>query len=322
MSSTVDLDQWISQVQDDFPDTPNRLTLEVEEEELKRLTDWKERLEALRSEYEDKGDEALPHWLRGMPGGSLTKPVLWSATSMSDEEKEAWHRLFSCVVGQMADIALDYWNSQEESRGSAVSVADVLDYLPVVFLYVLGSYDEHYGYESHDEDFSKDDDRVRLTTWVGIETPKHIRVYMRTIGYVLDRGSQTIHRVRAAVRKAQQKIQEEKERQARKDEIVDYVSEETGYGSRVSKGTVEKRVRDVAASRHVVSTEKPVGGDEDEGESRTIGQQIADSPSSTGHHVDIYTYLRDRVSDSAKRHACLKLLDTEEDLDVNEQFWF
>lgn len=324
-SDSIDVDDWLADVQRQFPDTPDRLTREFEIQELKKLSDWKTRLEALRDRYKEEGDEAVPLWLQDVPGGSLTKPVLWSATTMTGEERDAWHRLFSCVAGQLADHALDYWQDHHNSSESAISLADVLNYLPIVFLYVLGSYDASREHSDHEGGFAESEDRVRLTTWVGIEASQHIRTYVRTIAYVVDRGSQTLHRVRTAVRRAQREIYDRKERKARQDEIVDYVADQTGYGSRVSRGTVEDRVSDVIDRQQVVSTEKPVGGSdnpEPDRDARTLGDQISSRAVGRDYHVDIYEYLRGRIGNARKREACLKLLDTKEKLTPDERFWF
>lgn len=315
----VSIEAWIDKIHDQYPHLPNRLTAEIENRNLDRLQDWRARVEKLREDY-DKAD--VPDELKHLPGGRLVIPAVMSVEDMTDDEIEAWHELFACVAAQMAKMAHKYWRAHSKNGQNSLVLADILDYLPIVFLYVLSSYEADRGNE-HEDDFSSDGDRIRLTTWISIEGRRHINKYLQTCAYVIGRGSSYLHRLRGRLRQIKNEKYVQDGEYPSRQELIDEIEETTYYGKTVSRRTLNKRVSELEGSYQVVSTDAPAGKNEDE--SFTYGDMVSDySQPSQAERLDGFNYILGATEGkpNALQSACLKILRTNEPLTVEEQYYF
>jgi hypothetical protein len=305
--------RWVSALKSAYPHLPDSLSIDVEKANLAVLKDWFARVQALRIEYDQMDKSELPEELQDETGKRQIIPVLLSLDSMSPQEIQAWHELFVCLSAHMADIAYTYWRTHASS-GSAVSLEDVLNYLPVVFLYVLSSYKEYpQGAptdEENREDFSHaDDGRVRLITWVHIEARRHINTYLQHYAYTVRYGSGYTHRLRQTITKLQAKSLTSEGRTLTKDEVVTEVRK-THYGQIVSASTLADHVGDVMTSESTVSLSDPMGSGSDTTGSPTFEDILSSHDVDIQHDVyDPCSWLEERVAPvGALRDAVSKVL--------------
>jgi hypothetical protein len=333
--SQTSIEDWVIDVRQEYPDLPDELNLEIERRELKKLQPWLERVREYKDRYDEIPDEEIPREIQDMPGESQVVPVMMMVDSMTKEQVEAWHRLFSCVAAQLADIAYGYWQAHGQGEESKLTMIDVLDYLPLVFLIVLGNYDgNRYGGENDNEDnytgshggeFAAEEGRTRLITYLQLQAKYHIRTYVQTIAYAVDRGASYMHRLRGKIKSIKNREYVESGQEPTTSEIVDEVAEDTHYGRTVSEDRLQEKVQELDGSYQVRSTNAPVGGqDGDEDESMTLGSMIpSNNHDERNAQIDAVEYILRRTDEgSTLQDACLKILTTTEELTPPEQHAF
>jgi hypothetical protein len=214
-------------------------------------------------------------------------------------------------------------------------MVDVLDYLPIVFLIVLGNYDgTRYGGDTknadnytgqHDGEFAEQDGGTRLITWIQLQANYHIRTYVQTVAYAVDRGASYLHRLRGKIRSIKNREYVESGREPTTSEVVNEVAEATHYGRNVSKDRLRDKVQQLDSSFQVKSTDAPVGGREGEDSSMTLGSMISNEPpqDERSAEIDGAEYVLRRTEDgSVLQTACLKILTSSEELTPPEQHVF
>lgn len=293
--------RWVSTLKGAYPDLPDNLTLAVEKKNLQILSRWFTHIEELRIKYDSMDKADLPVELQDETGKRQIIPVLLSLDTMPASEIRAWHELFVCLSAHMSEIAYTYWRTHA-SGTSTVSLEDVLNYLPVVFLYVLSSYKEYPTKTNPDketrEQFSHaEDGRVRLITWVHIEARRHINTYLQHHAYTVRYGSGYTHRLRQTVSKLQSRSLTTAGRNLTKEELVEQIST-THYGQIVSRDTLADHVVDVLTSDTTVSLHEPVGSDKSGGgQSMTFEDLVSrDDLDIQGEVYDPCAWLEARVA--------------------------
>lgn len=328
------IEEWVIQIREQYPDLPDELSLEIENRELEKLQPWLDSVRELRERYDEIPDEDIPQEIQDMPGESQVVPVMMKVEEMTDEQVEAWHRLFSCVAAQMADIAYGYWQAHGQGEESKLDLVDVLDYLPLVFLIVLGTYDgSRYGGDTDNEDnytgkhegeFAEQEGGTRLITWIQLQANYHIRTYVQTVAYAVDRGASYLHRLRGKIKSIKNREYVESGEEPTTSEIVEEVSQETHYGRNVSEERLREKVQQLDGSYQVRSTDAPVGGPDGDDESMTLGSMIPDDHrDERSREIDATEYvLRRTENESDLQAACLKILSSNEELTPQERHVF
>lgn len=312
--------EWVGQLKESYPEAPNSLTTEHEKKNLDRLERWFDELEKIRLAWDDLDKEKLelPDSFEEIGGGRQVIPVLMTVNDLSPKEKKAWHNLFVPVSAMMARIAHGYWRRHGGNQAT-LSMQDILDYLPVVFLYVLSSYDPDRKTDNHEEDFSDDVDRIRLTTWVHRDTRRHIKEYLQQHLHVVGRGSGYIHRLRNRIRQIQNEEYVEEGEMPNREEIIDELKE-TSEGEDTSRKQLEEHVTNLTGDENVASMNEPVSGSQGSDDDLTHADLI------TAHSADIerfynpIEYLEERTSEiEPLQQACKKIAVTGEALTFRER---
>jgi hypothetical protein len=317
-SSTIEA--WVGQLKDSYPDAPDELEVGHEKTQLDALSGWFEELQGIRSAWDEieKGDFDLPESFDQVGGGRQIIPVLMTIESFTPAEKKAWHNLFVPVSAMMADIAYGYWRSHGGDQTS-LSMEDILDYLPIVFLYVLSSYDPHRATEEHETDFSDDVDRVRLTTWVHRDTRRHIRSYLQQHLYVVGRGSGYIHRLRHRIREIKSEERSKDGNMPTREKIVDELKE-TSEGENTSREQLEKHVTRLSGDENVSSMDEPVSGPNDSESGLTHKDLTTSSAQDVERFYNPLQYLKDRTGEIGPlQSACIKIATSDKALTFRER---
>lgn len=260
---------WVASVKRAYPHLPATLSLELETEMIGKLGRWFQHIQELRQLFDQVDRDSLPEWVRDEPGKRQIIPVLLSLDDMTEEEVQSWHVLFVCLSAQLADIGTAYWRSQY-SHSKTLSLHDVLNYLPVVFLYVLSSYEPRRPVKEHSENFAHSDGRIRLITWVSIDTRRHILSYLQQHIATVRQGSGFVQRLRQAVLAVQR-------RKFVKDGVLlqtdDLVTElkDTHQGSVVSEAKLREHLIDILTTQPIISLDEPVTNRKAEQHSTTVG---------------------------------------------------
>lgn len=316
---------WVNSLKCAYPHLPDRLTIEVEKENIARLQRWYDELKILREKYDALGDEFLPDHLQGETGKRQMIPALMSVENMTRDENEARHELFTCLSAQMAKIAHKYWRTH--SNGAIMEINDVLNYLPIVFLYVLSSYDPYPQGKNpktnHGRNFAHSDKgRVRLITWVHIECRRHINTYLQQNAYMIREGSNYMHRLRRQLRQLQEEKLNETGYEATTTELVDGLKD-THYGSLVKTSTLTGHVKTLTTPTSILSFDAPVshtGGSDSEA---TIGDYIEDKgqhQTSTESLYDPSEELFESIEDKHLAAAAEKLCYGSAVLSLKERY--
>jgi len=323
MDEDISITDWISQIREKHPDLPKRLTLEVERSRLERLRSWRTRVAKLREAYDDLPEKIIPDALQELSGGRVVVPAMMSIDTMTDDEVEAWHELFACVVPQMTDLAQKYWQAHDGEKSSLV-MADVLQHLPIVFLYVLSNYDET-RQGDNDGEFAEEEGRTRLTTWITIEARRHIKGYLQSSAYLIGPGSSYLHRLRSQMRKIQNDHYAQHGEYPDHEKLIDDVKHQSYYGRSVSREALSSRLRELQTGTSIVSTDAPVDG---EGENDVqykdvMGSEPDVADDEMSKQADAHEYVRERTeSEATRREACMKVLTSTETLTVEERYHF
>jgi hypothetical protein len=316
--STVE--SWVRQLMEAYPDAPDSLTTDHEKKNLDRLEGWFDRLEEIRSAWDeiDTDELDLPESFDQIGGGRQVIPVLMTIEDFSPEEKRAWHNLFVPVSAMMAKIAHGYWQSHGGTQTS-LSLEDMLDYLPIVFLYVLSSYDPDRKTEEYEDDFSDDVNRIRLTTWVHRDTRRHIRSYLQQHLYIVDRGSGYIHRLRHRIHQIRGEKYADDGEEPTREEIVDELKS-TSEGEDTSRGQLEKHVNRLTGDETVASMDEPVSGSSGSDNDLTHGDLMTTGAQNVERFYQPLEYLMERTDEiEPLRSACEKIATTGEPLTFRER---
>jgi hypothetical protein len=251
--------EWVAALKASRPDLPDHLSIEVELSRLRRLDGWFDRIKRLRVLYDQMDRKTLPEELR-QAGKRQIVPVLMSLETMTDDEVEAWHDLFTCLSAQLSTFAYDYYRAHLRGKDASMALVDVLNYLPAVFLYVLSSYKEYPKGEGTD--------RVRLITWVHIESRRHINAYMQQHAYTVKRGSGAVHRLKTKLQEAASELAEREGRQPHPHEVVEYVNDRDGVSIDIDPELYQVITRDETYSLH-----EPAGA-----ETQTTYEDMLEAP--------------------------------------------
>lgn len=321
MAKQSNVKEWVGQLKDAYPDAPSHLTAEHEIENMEALSGWFDRIESIREAWDEVDEEEidLPDSFDADEGGRQVLPVLMTIEDMTPEEKKAWHNLFVPISAMMADISHGYWESHGGDQTS-LSFQDLLNYLPVIFLYVLSSYDPHRAGGDHEEDFSDDTDRIRLTTWVHQDTRRHIRSYLQQHLHVVGQGSGYIHRLRRRIREIRNESYTSEGREPNHEEIVDALKN-TGEGRDTSREKLREHVEDLSKQSGVRSMSDPVSGPGQSENDLTFGDLATTDSGAVEHLYDPEEYLEERIGDQLKplMSACKKLAFGDEALTFRER---
>lgn len=299
--------RWVGQLKDVYPQAPETLTPQHEQENLEILSGWYDELESIRGAWDELGEEDidLPESFEQAGGGRQTIPVLMTIQDFTPEEKQAWHNLFVPVSAMMASIAHGYWESHGGDQ-TTLTLEDLLNYLPEVFLYVLSSYDPDRPTENYDNDFSHGDG-VRLTTWVHRDTRRHIRSYLQQHLYLVSRGSGYIHRLRHRIRQIRSEEYAEDGQEPRREEIVDALKD-TSEGEDTSRERLEKHVSQLSGDESVSSLSEPVSGQDGSDNDLTHEDLTTSSAQNVEQFYDPVEYLKKRTSEiDPLQSACEKI---------------
>lgn len=297
------------------------MTVDVEDKALSKLQHWRQMVNVFRDRYKKLPDQNLPEWVVNSTGGSSVIPVLWAQKYMSEEEAQAWHRLFTCASSQLASIAQKHWNVHKNTADQTVDLNDVLEYLPIAFLFVLGNYNPYASTENHAVDFSSDTDKnVRLSTWIHIEAPRHIKKYIQQEMYNIGNKASYMHRLRSQVQQLQDRSLTATGTRMPHDDVVDEIQSSTYYGQTISQRSLSDNIRQAEKTYTTVSTEAPVTPNAPD--SAPIGDMLASAPTAD-FDTENAKYLLSRVAYNGElESAVYKLLFTDDQLTVDEQFVF
>jgi DNA-directed RNA polymerase specialized sigma subunit len=189
-----------------------------------------------------------------------------------------------------------------------MSLEDILNYLPVVFLYVLSSYNPYPGREEHDEDFSHDDGRVRLSTWVHIDMKRHIDSYLRQHAYAVKPGSTEMQRLH-------QRIVEKREeltalnggRRPTREQIAEAMDE-----------SISPSEYAAIMNNDVLSLDTKCRK-QDEDEETTHADMLEARPDNVERSYNPRIYLKKRASTPELKEAVDKILYSDESLTSEEK---
>ena len=310
MNDKQSIRAWVAELKASYPYLPDHLSIEVEKDRLATLQPWFARIHRLRKLYDEMDRTELPDELREA-GKRQVVPVLMGLEYMTDEEVKAWHELFVCLSAMMADLAFDYYKTHLQTKNASMTLIDVLNYLPVVFLYVLSSYDPTRGGD-HDNDFSKEDGRVRLITWVWRDARRHINSYLQQHAYTVKRGSGAVHRLKSKLLQAQQALADRLQRDPRPEEVVEYVNDEMGLEVDLDAEMYNIIIYDDTLSLHNPATDDASVSFEDLLMAEPGEVESAYDPTSFA--------MRMARGNLQLQHALRRLFDTNEPLSTLERF--
>lgn len=321
MSNLSGVSNWVTMVREPYSDLPQRLTEAIEDDVLEKLQGWRQMVSVFRERYNTLPEDQLPSWIATTEGGSAVIPVLWAQQYMSEIEVRAWHRLFACASSQLASIAQKHWNVHKANADDTVELTDVLEYLPIAFLFVLGNYNPYAEVEDHEVDFSSGNDKnVRLTTWIHIEGPRHIKKYIQQEMYNIGNKASYMHRLRSQVNQLQDTAVTTTGSKMPHNEIVDEIQSSTYYGQTITRESLSNNIRHAQQQYTTVSTEAPVSPGSQE--SAQVGDMLKSNALSSGETGSAHYILSRTAYNSALQCAIEKLLFTDEELSVDEQFVF
>lgn len=312
--------EWVAALKAAYPHLPNALNIDLEIKCLERLERWFTHVNELREYYDKIDRDELPESVRNEPGKRQVIPVLMSLEHMTQDEVDAWHTLFVCLSAQLADIGTGHWKIHNK-RTSTMSLADVLNYLPIIFLFVLSSFNPFPGVGKHEKNFSHSKDgRVRLITWVTVDTRRHIATYLQQHLYTIRKGSGYIQRLRSSIRKLQNAQLTSEGRMPTTDELIDSLAK-THQGQIVKKATLSTHVQNLLAEQPVISLSETTGNNENV-RSDTLDQTIEGDYYDIEEIFDPATDLETDISNNPSlKSACNKLLHTDEVLTYMEMFY-
>lgn len=314
---------WVNSMQSQYPDLPNQLTLEVELEYISKLRQWRESVTHLRNLYKDDILHIPPEY-EDVPGGSQVIPALISIRAMSDIEEDSWHRLFSCAAPQLANITIRYWSTHGSNDNCTLTIQDPLNYLPLVFLYILSTYDEHRDTEHYEDSFAAQENRVRLTTWIYQQSQYHINTYLQSAAYVSGTLPNYVHTLQSKIRDLDNTRLVQEGRVSTNEELVEQLPNINYYASNLSKTKLEERVEELRVGTHSVSLDQPFGNDDDE-EGFSYQRVLSDTTPREEEvdRVDGYQYVVERTKgEPVLQSACLKVLESTDSLTADEQYIF
>lgn len=312
------IQKWVSNLKASYPELPETLEWEIEEKNILLLSRWFDNIAQLRIEYDAMDKEDLPIGLQNETGKRQIIPVLMSIDTMLDVEVKAWHELFVCLSAQMADIAHNYWKAHSTGRPS-ISLEDILGYLPVVFLYVLSSYNPYPDIKDHENTFSENSDgRVKLITWVHIECRRHINTYLQQYTHVIKRGSGYQHRLRQKIVKIQQTALVSTGEELQIDAIVKELSKDSFAAQSKNEETLRGHVEDIILSSNVLSLDSPIDSDNDSSISDLLAHRIEDIEE---EFWDIDSYMQRRFENKPEMLSIWnKLSKTDNTLKFKEKY--
>lgn len=324
MDEDISITDWVSRIRDRRPELPDRLTLEIERDRLEKLSNWRERVAQLREAYEEMEEEEIPDEIEDLAGGKVVVPAMMAMDDMTEEEVDAWHDLFACVAPQMAKIAHKYWRAHSGDDSTLV-LADVLDYLPIVFLYVLSNYDEDRSGEG-DRTFAAEEDRTRLTTWITIESRRHIKEYLQSCAYLVGPGSSYLHRLKSQVRRIEREHYAQEGEPPTHDDVKGKIKTQSHYARSVSEEALDRRLREVRSGTTIVSAEDPVenqSSGDNEVQYKNIlpaKQDLIDED--LQELASIMEYVKSRTDDQDRIRACRRVLNSTTPLTIEERYAF
>jgi len=218
----------------------------------------------------------------------------------------------------MAKIAHQYWQSHGGDQ-TTLSLEDVLDYLPIVFLYVLSSYDPRRQTSSYEDDFSEEEDWIRLTTWVHRDTRRHIRSYLHQHLYLVSRGSGYIHRLRHRIREIRSESYSEDGSEPHREEIVEELKK-TSEGEDTSREQLQEHVDRLTGDESVKSIDEPVSGSPDDDNDLTHKDLATSSAQNVERFYNPIEYLEERTSEIGPlQSACKKIAASNDVLTFRER---
>lgn len=322
MTEQTTVNDWVAGLKNSYPNLPETLTLGVEKANLVKLKRWFSDVKSIRDSYTKEEKAKLSDEFPNELGKRQIIPVLASLDNMTPEEIRAWHELFVCLSANLANIGHRYWKVHQ-AKSPSMGLEDILNYLPIVFLYILSSYKEYPpgGKKEHADSFRQNDDgRVKLITWVNMESRRHVKSYIEYHATTVRQGSGFLHRLKQTVASLQNTKYASTGQYATAEELADML-DGTHQGSIVSK---EKLVEHIEAS--MLSTKSVSLSDviTSSGSNSSSVMTYEDTMSNEdidleGSIFDPVSLLENRIRTNSKiSQAVEKLLHTESKLTITE----
>lgn len=276
--------RWVASLKAEYAYLPNTLTLKVEIDALDRLESWFERVKQYRLEYDETPRSDLPEWLQSESGKRQIIPVLWALEETTDEENLAINELFVCLSAFIAEQVTYYYQRQAQS-GHALDLEDVLQWTPLIFRYVLSSFNPYRKTKKHENNFSHSTDgRIRLITYLRNDIRRHISTYVLQHSYYIKYPG-TVHRNRSKLRRAASEFERTHHgAMPSTDALADSLSKRTSQ-------TLDEKLKHQVTTILQIETPRSwdatidVGFRTSEGRQQTLGETIEDVSFDT---ADVY----------------------------------